>query len=117
MSDLAGHLRRVAAVDVVATYVRRELPRAVAGHGGHHAPTADTRITHQGHEILVSRTYHVAVDGRAFPLAVEVTASGTVTTHALPFETFASATDLMKALIAAYPDDFAEPQPASDHQH
>jgi hypothetical protein len=49
----------------------------------------------------------VEVDGHPIRAHLSVDEDGQVYTHATPFVTYASASDLMKAVIDAYPDSFS----------
>jgi hypothetical protein len=64
------------------------------------------RGEHLRHEILVRTTYEIAVDGRAFDVAVNVDNAGRVHYDGLPTWDFASVMDLVAKVIDQFPDDF-----------
>jgi hypothetical protein len=106
-------------------WVKTRFPSYVEPHGKHEA-TSVRELTHKGHTVKIITTYRVEVDGRPADLHLSVDEDGQVFTHATPFVTYASAVDLMKAVMDAYPEDaFAHPSgttPSSapdnpDHNH
>jgi hypothetical protein len=100
-------------------WVKRDFPDYIAPHAGHDT-TAVREFTHDGHVITISTTYRVEVDGQPIQAHLSVDEDGRVYTHATPFVTYASAVDLMKAVIDAYPDAFAGasgPGGHSGHTH
>jgi hypothetical protein len=110
-----SELQAAASPEAIAQHVaeqRSELARHDHGHG----PTMESvrEATHRGHHIVIRTTYHVEVDGRPVEGHVGVTNDGRVHYHALPNIDFASAVDLAKRLIDAFPEDFErgpEPHP------
>jgi hypothetical protein len=100
-------------------WVKRDFPDYIAPHAGHDT-TAVREFTHAGHVITIITTYRVEVDGQPIQAHLSVDEDGRVFTHATPFVTYASAVDLMKAVIDAYPDAFAGasgPGGHSGHTH
>jgi hypothetical protein len=102
-------------------WVKKEFPTYVVAHAGH-GDTVVREFTHNGHVVKVTTTYHVEVDGQPIQGHLSVDEDGQVFTHATPFVTYASAVDLMKAVLDAYPDAFADPgsdehSPHSGHDH
>lgn len=87
-------------------WVKRQFPTYITPHTGHDT-TAVREFTHDGHVITISTTYRVEVDGRPIQAHLSVDEDGRVFTHATPFVTYASAVDLMKAVIDAYPGAFS----------
>ena len=99
-------------------WVKTRFPSYVEPHGKHEA-TSVRELTHKGHTVRIITTYRVEVDGKPADLHLSVDEDGQVFTHATPFVTYASAVDLMKAVMDAYPEDaFAKPDnPAHNHTH
>jgi hypothetical protein len=106
-------------------WVKKKFPSYVEPHGKHEA-TSVRELTHKGHTVRIITTYRVEVDGKPADLHLSVDEDGQVFTHATPFVTYASAVDLMKAVMDAYPEDaFANPSGATslsapgspDHNH
>ena len=87
-------------------WVKTQFPAYIVPHGGHEA-TALREFAHGGHLIKVITTYRVEVDGHPIQAHLSVDEDGRVYTHATPFVTYASAIDLMKAVIDGYPDSFS----------
>jgi hypothetical protein len=88
------------------------------GHGhGHGADMESVReATYRGHHIVIRTTYRIEVDGTPVQGHLGVTNDGRVHYHALPNIDFASAVDLAKQLIDAFPTDF-ERRPQPPHHH
>jgi hypothetical protein len=70
---------------------------------------------HRGHQIRVETTYKITIDGKPFDAALGVTNGGSVHYHGMPNVGFASALDLVKAVIDAFPDEFAKGAAHTDH--
>ena len=106
-----------ASPESIREHVARAAPGArEAAAGGHdHAGSALAvtvrQATHRGHRIVVRTTYHIEVDGVPVTGHVAVTNDGQVHYHPMPNLSFASAVDLVKGLIDAFPDDFPAPTP------
>ena len=62
---------------------------------------------YKGHHITIKTTYEITIDGKLFHGALSVTHGGTVHYHGMPNAGFKSALDLMKAVIDAFPDEYA----------
>jgi hypothetical protein len=87
-------------------WVKNQFPTYIGPHAGHEA-TSVREFTHSGHVVRIITTYRVEVDGHPVRAHLSVDEDGQVYTHATPFVTYASAIDLMKAVIDAYPDSFS----------
>jgi hypothetical protein len=80
------------------------------GHHGHGGPIETVReSTYRGHRIVVRTTYSITVDDVAIEGHLGVSNDGQVHYHAIPNLGFASAIELVKQLVDAFPDDFADP--------
>lgn len=88
-------------------WVKTQFPTYISPHVGHEA-TSVREFTHNGHVVRIITTYQVEVDGQPIRSHLSVDEDGRVYTHATPFVTYSSATDLMKAVIDAYPDAFSD---------
>lgn len=62
---------------------------------------------HGKFKIEITTRYAVQVNGRKVPMAIEVGPDGSVSSHDIPHYIAASAVDLVKAMIDAYPERFA----------
>lgn len=103
---------RSARPEVVAENVARRVPRGGPPPGHHHGPMESVReATYKGHRIVVRTTYQIEVDGAPLAGHLGVTNDGQVHYHAIPNLGFASAVDVVKEIIDAFPDDFP---PAAD---
>jgi len=87
-------------------WVKTQFPDYIAPHAGHEA-TAVREFAHAGHVVKIITTYRVEVDGNPVRAHLSVDEDGRVYTHATPFDTYASAVDLMKAVIDSYPESFS----------
>jgi hypothetical protein len=96
-------------------WVKTKFPSYVAPHGKHEA-TSVRDLVHKGHTVRIITTYRVEVDGKPADLHLSVDEDGQVFTHATPFVTYASAVDLMKAVMDAYPEDAFSGSTATQHE-
>jgi hypothetical protein len=101
-------------------WIKKKFPSYIEPHGKHEA-TSVRELTHNGHTVRIITTYRVEVDGKPADMHLSVDEDGQVFTHATPFVTYASAVDLMKEVMDAYPDAFtdteAEVQGEHGHEH
>ena len=74
----------------------------------HGAEDSVRNADYKGHHIVVRTTYRVTIDGQLFHGALGVTNGGDVHYHGMPNIGFASAIDLVKAVIDTFPDEFEE---------
>ena len=61
---------------------------------------------HNGHTIEIRTSYDVRIDGEPLEAHIGVSDDGNVHYHGLPNYTEASAIDLMRRVIDAFPDDY-----------
>jgi hypothetical protein len=80
----------------------------------HEHPSVRT-AEHNGHTIEIRTTYDVRIDGEPMEAHLGVSNDGNVHYHGLPNYSEASAIDLMRRVIDAFPDDY--PPAADDHDH
>jgi hypothetical protein len=103
-------------------WIKKKFPAYIEPHGKHEA-TSVRELTHNGHTIRIITTYKVEVDGKPADMHLSVDEDGQVYTHATPFVTYASAVDLMKEVMDAYPDAFSEAdadtgaEAQNEHEH
>ena len=73
----------------------------------HEGPIKSIRTgKHRGHEIKITATYDIRIDGRPLGGHLEVGNHGHVHYHGLPNYTWGSMVDLCKQVIDSFPDDF-----------
>jgi hypothetical protein len=103
----------IAEPDKLVESVRRALDEgpvgahdAHAGHGGDGPLVSIREAEHKGHKITIRTEYTIEVDGEPLQGHFSVGADGNVHYHSLPNYEFASAIDLVKKLIDAFPRDF-----------
>lgn len=100
-------------------WVKKKFPTYIASHGGAHGggheATSVRQLNHKGHDVKIITTYRIEVDGKPAGMHLAVDQDGQVYTHATPFVTYASAVDLMKQVMDAYPDAFSDSDPHADH--
>lgn len=100
-------------------WVKTKFPAYIASHGGAHGggheATSVRQLTHKGHDVRIITTYRIEVDGKPAGMHLSVDEDGQVYTHATPFVTYASAVDLMKQVMDAYPDAFSDSHPHAAH--
>jgi hypothetical protein len=75
--------------------------------------------TYKGHRIIIRTHYEIEIDGKPFAGSLDVAQGGTVQYHGIPNVSAVSAVDLMRAVIDAFPNDFAagQPVPHGEHDH
>jgi|SRR6266487_785868 len=91
-----------------APYFKKLMTGMPMGDGASSVRTSE----YKGHHIVIKTTYQVTIDGKRFMGQLGVTNSGEVHYHGVPNAGFASALDLVKAVIDTFPDEFA---PGSSH--
>ena len=82
-------------------------------HSGHHGTSSVREAEHKGHHIVIKTTYDITVDGKKLEAPLSVSNAGTVEYHATPNVAYASAVDLVRAVIDQFPDEFRD----SRHDH
>jgi hypothetical protein len=97
-------------------WIKKKFPAYIESHGKHEA-TSVRELTHNGHMIRIITTYKVEVDGKPADMHLSVDEDGQVFTHATPFVTYASAVDLMKEVMDAYPDAFSDADAGAGEQN
>ncbi len=70
---------------------------------------------YKGHHITIKTTYQITIDGKLFKGALGVSNTGTVHYHGMPNTAFASALDLIKAVIDVFPDEFGKGSSGGGH--
>ncbi len=110
-------LAQAATPEALADYVRqqRPQPQRLHTHGGGMQSIRET--DYRGHSVVIRTTYSIEVDGVPLEGHMEVNNEGRVHYHAIPNYSFASAVDLVKQLIDAFPDDFGAPTAQQPHTH
>lgn len=69
-------------------------------HHGHGAGSGSVRqVTYKGHDIRITTTYHIELDGAEITGHLLVNNAGSVHYHAIPNQEFASAVDLVKRIV------------------
>lgn len=117
--DPAGHRSHEPVGDArerIREVERNRPPNDRAGHDAHSGAVETVREDHyRGHHIVVRTTYRVEVDGRPVTGHIGVGNDGRVHYHPIPNVSFASAIDVVRQLIDAFPDEFGEA--AADDGH
>ena len=76
---------------------------------------------YKGHHIVIETSYKITIDGTRFEGVLGVTDAGDVHYHGMPNVGFASAIDLVKAVIDTFPGDFSggtgDPGEGHGHDH
>ena len=73
-----------------------------------HGDDSVREIDYKGHHVVVKTTYEVTIDGKPFHAGLGVTNEGDVHYHGMPNVGFASAIDLVKAVIDTFPGEFGK---------
>ena len=95
-------------------WIKTKFPTYIAPHGTHEA-TSVRQLTHKGYDVKIITTYRIEVDGKPAGMHLSVDEDGQVYTHATPFVTYASAVDLIKEVMDAYPDAFSDSDSHAGH--
>lgn len=91
----------------IATYVKRHATQVKQSQKRHHAATETIReADHRGHHIVVKTRYEISVDGRKVLGHLGVSNDGHVHYHPIPNLSFASALDMVKAIVDVFPHQF-----------
>jgi len=85
-----------------AAYFKKLLTGMTHGHD------SVREIDYKGHHVVVKTTYDVTIDGKPFQADLGVTNGGDVHYHGMPNVAFASALDLVKAVIDTFPNEFGK---------
>lgn len=85
-------------------WVKRDFPAyAAAAHAT--GPVSSTRVLHAGgHEIEITTTYAVRIDGEPAPIHMMVDSDGRVWSHLCPYRTFPNASELLAYVIQHVPE-------------
>jgi hypothetical protein len=109
---LAGKAKKrgISNLDLAKLKTSRIQSEHPTGHaGGHAVVISGVRTTEcGGHNIQIKTSYEIAVDGVPFAGHVELDNSGRLHTHACPYHEFASATEMMRHIVEAYPESFGD---------
>jgi hypothetical protein len=90
-----------------ARYRDHVVQKGIAADHHHAGPVETVRAAeYKGHRIVIRTSYALEVDGRPVTGHLAVGNDGRVTYHAVPNLSFASAVDLAKQLIDAFPEEF-----------
>jgi hypothetical protein len=85
-----------------------------------HGAGSVRHVTYKGHDIRITTTYAIELDGVEITGHLLVNNAGTVHYHAIPNQEFASAVDLVKRIVdltdgVDEPDESAAPGPHHHH--
>jgi hypothetical protein len=96
-------------------WVRKEFP-AYVGQTHEDLVRSVRTLEHQGRTVTITTTYEVRIDGRLVTLHMMVDEEGQLWSHLCPYQTFASAPELVRHLLTRMPHLFEAAQP-SGHDH
>jgi hypothetical protein len=91
-------------------WVRKDFPGYVESRHEELARSVRT-FESRGHTLTITTTYEVKVDGRLVTLHMMVDEQGQLWSHLCPYQSFASATELVRHLLERLPHLFEEAQP------
>jgi hypothetical protein len=116
-------LVQAAQPDAVVERLAEQRPQLTEPGHEHGSMESVREATYRGHHIAIRTTYRIEVDDRPILGHMGVTNDGQVHYHPIPNLGFASAVELVKQLIDAFPEDFeagaepGEPDPGHGHGH
>ena len=93
---------------VQPSWIRERHPEYVDDHELHHSLTSVRAFTHAGHHVKITTSYQIEIDGTPVWFHALVDNEGRLRCHTTPYETYASATELVKKLIDRFPKSFAD---------
>lgn len=97
-------------------WIKKQFPTYVNPNTGYET-TVIREFIHGGHIVKIITSYQVEVDGQLVHAHLSVDKNRQVYTHVTPFVTYASAVDLMKAVIDSYPESFTKEEVDHEKQH
>jgi hypothetical protein len=104
--------------NVQPEWIRERHPEYVEHHVMHQPLTSVRTFTHAGHQVKITTTYRIEVDGMPVQLHALVDDQGWLISHTTPFVRYGSATDLVKTMIDRFPRSFADlGDGGSGHDH
>lgn len=99
-------------------WIKENHPDYIESHGSHHDPLTSVRkFTHQGHEVKITTTYRIEIDGVDIQPHALVDNEGNLFSHVMPFETYGSAPELIKTLLDRFPEFFAKLKADAEDNH
>lgn len=97
-------------------WIGEKHPAYAESHGSHHGISSVRQFMKGGHHVKITTTYHIEIDDKPVFLHAIVDNEGKLRCHTTPYETYISATELVKTLMERFPGAFAELKP-EDRQH
>jgi hypothetical protein len=105
----ATKLTRASQPAALGGYLKKASATGHSMHGAMGKGKSVRTAEHNGHEIVLTTSYRVELDGKVLKIPLMVNDSGDVHCHSLPNYQFDSAMDMVKAIIDAFPEDFPPP--------
>jgi|GEM_PF-1888285 len=87
-------------------WIVQRFPEYAADHGMEHELSSVRTAQHNGHDIKITTTYQIEIDGRNVHLHALVANNGQLFCHTTPYVEYTSAIELVKALLDKFPDAF-----------
>ena len=127
-----GHRRAVPKINPFVSdgahpeWVQRDHPQYATSHHPAEGAVSSTRtLDVAGHRVAIRTTYEVFLDGRGLPFHMIVDSDGRLWSHLCPYETFATAPELVEyilthvpeALIGLTPEGSMSCDPLPGHDH
>lgn len=98
-------------------WIRDRYPEYAIDHGMDHELTSVRLAEHNGHQIKITTTYQIEIDGRSVHLHAMVDNDGKLFCHTTPYVEYQSAVDLVKALMDRFPESFTPEDDRMDELH
>ena len=98
-------------------WIRDRYPEYAVDHGMEHELTSVRMAEHNGHQIKITTTYQIEIDGRPTHLHAMVDNDGKLFCHTTPYVEYQSAVDLVKALMDRFPESFMPEDNRVDELH
>jgi len=96
-------------------WIREKFPEYVHDNHMDHALISVRSFSHGGHDIKITTSYQIEINGTQIQLHARVDNEGHLHCHTTPYESYSSATDLVKKLIDRYPESFMNLQSSGEH--
>ncbi len=106
-SDLKG-VDPTSKESVQPGWIGKHHPEYVAHDAMHQSLSSVRQFHYAGHEVMIRTSYEIEVDGTPVQLHAIVDDEGQLRCHTTPYETYSTATELVKELIFRFPDSFED---------
>lgn len=87
-------------------WIVKKFPKYADPMAKHHGLSSVRQFTHRGHKVTITTKYKIEIDGKSVNLHASVDQEGRLRCHSTPYESYPSASQLVKQLIDKFPEAF-----------